>query len=101
MTEDKHPNDMTREELIDFVNHLRWMALDLAQDLCFQFEFLSIDKVKPEFREDHIQSMQDAGLSAMQSAYGLAGFSPKKRQAIQGNVQELLATGHTIMNNDF
>lgn len=46
MSENKHPNDMTREELHDLVWQMSSAALDLAQHLCF------VEDLKPEYQEN-------------------------------------------------
>lgn len=50
MSDWKHPNDMTRDELREIVSDMSWMALDLAQHLNFSNEAL-----KEEYREEAYQ----------------------------------------------
>lgn len=42
----KHPNDMSREELRELVSAMGWLALDLAQHLCYS------EGLKPEYKDE-------------------------------------------------
>jgi hypothetical protein len=79
MSEWKHPNDMSREELRDLVGDMSWMALDIAQHL----NFMNL-QFTPGGRREGDEDDGPGYIAAERMAYALSALPYRGPEAMEG-----------------
>ena len=80
MSEWKHPNDMSREELREVVSMQGWLCLDLAQHL----NFLNL-QFQPEGRKGPDDDDAEGYLAAERMAYAITRFATDGPDALDSS----------------